>query len=222
MQTPVILEALDVLVPALVILTRFLGKMRKETLKLHFRIWLVGLVFGFGWELWGTGEIWQYPNYSFYVYDGVPLALPFAWAWWFMVCYFISLRLMQVVGYGRGAKLVAYYLSGVWFANLESVAVAIGWWRYTYTPWFSRPWPLVSVINGSPVHIMVYLGWGILTLNSFLIALPLFDKLKKRWSEKMSHSLLIPPAAVIGTLSWFTIGILTWIIETFAKTIVPF
>lgn len=154
MQT-LILEFLDVLVPALIILVYLLKKMQKEKLKMLFRIWIVGLVVGFGWEFSGIGGIWEYPNYSFYVYDGVPLALPFAWAWWFMLCYLISLRLMQVIGYGKGAKLVSYYLSGVWFANLESAAVAIGWWRYVYTPWFSRPWPLVSVINGSPVHIMI-------------------------------------------------------------------
>lgn len=222
MQTPLVLEALDVLVPLLFVLFYFLGKIRKDTLKLLFRIWLVGLIFGFGWELWGTGDIWVYPNYSFYIYNGTPLALPFAWAWWFMICYLISRRLMRVIGYGTRGELLAYYLSGVWFANLESVAVAIGWWRYVYTPWFSRPWPLVSLINGSPVHIMVYLGWGILTLYSFLIALQLFDKLKKRWSEKVSHSLLIPPATILGTLSWFTIGFLTWVIEMFARTIVPF
>jgi len=187
-----------------------------------FRIWFVGLIFGFGWEFWGTGEIWQYPNYSIYFYDGIPLALPFAWAWWFMICYVISLRLMRVTGYSRGTKLLSYYLSGVWFANLESVAVTVGWWSYVYTPWFSRPWPIVSIINGSPVHIMVYLGWGILTLYSFLVALPLFEKLKKKWSEKVSYSLLIPPATIVSTLSWFTIVFLTLIIETFARTMVSF
>jgi hypothetical protein len=222
MRTPIILEALDLLVPALVLVAYVIKKIEKDLLKALFRIWMVALILGFGWELWGTSEIWEYPNYSFYVYDGVPLALPFAWGWWFMVSYLISLRLMQLIGNGRGAKLVSYYLSGVWFGNIESFAVPIGWWRYTYTPWFSRPWPLVSVISGSPVHIMVYLGWGILTFSSFLIATPLFEKLKKRFSEKISCLLLLPPAAVSGTVSWITVGLLTWTIETLVKQVMPF
>lgn len=222
MTAPLVLEALDVFVPLLFILTYFLGKMQITTFKGLFKIWLVGLICGLSWELSGCDGVWEYPNYSFYIYDGIPLALPFAWAWWFMLSYLISQRLTPLMQDWKGAKPVSYYLAGVWFANIESFAVVIGWWKYTYAPWFSRPWPLVSVINGSPVHIMVYLGWGILTVLGFLLATSLLDRFRKRWHKGICYLLVVLLAAGVGVLAWFTVGTLTCVLETFAKTIAPF
>ena len=215
MPTPHMLEILDICVPLFFVSLYSLGKMQKESFKLIFRIWIVGLLFGLSWEPWGTGLVWQYPNYSFYFYDGIPLAIPFGWAWWFIVCYGIWQLLMRAKGNNEKASILLYYLSGVLFATLlETVAAIMNWWKFTYAPWFSRPWPLVFVINGSPVHILIFLSWGIIALHSFLIAIPIFEKFKKRWGEKVSYSLLVPSTVVTSTVLWLILRLLTWITET--------
>lgn len=212
MWTSITLEVLAILIPTLFVVFYKIGKMQKSSFETLVRIWFTGLIFGFFWETMGTivfyeimrTKLWAYPVYHFYFYDGVPLALPFGWAWWFAVCYHAQQSLMKIKT-EMTAKILAYYFTGLTFGTLiECLAVAIGWWRYVYP--FPKEW---CVFLGERfIHVVVFCGWGFLTLFVFSISIDFFNWLSKKYGKKKSYLVLPFVAALTGVLSFATIGLL--------------
>jgi len=202
---------------AILTLTYIYLTWRKEKAKAEVlsSIFITGFFFGLVWEFLGTDFIWVYPNYSIYIFDGVPLSIVLSWAWWMILCYFLAGKITQLATLIRGSikqpgpilRSLSFIISGSIAASIiEPLSVFFNWWRYLEIGERGVLYfPLVNV----RFHLMVIAGWGILTLVNLTfstivvkeLAVGIMNRLKTSYNKSaLISSILL--GSFSGYFSW--------------------
>jgi len=191
-------------------------------------IFLVGLFFGVGWELQGTGPIWSYRGFNLYTYADIPLVIILNWSWIMILCHLISKQIRRILVPIRSIKdhwIVSkgsFFLSGVLIALIvEPLFVSLGWWQYHFVGDRAvLAFPLLNV----RFNLAVIIGWGVLTMINLTFSGKTAESLAiifMRASRLSYSAALAASSSLIGLFSGWLSWQLIVLFATLAEDIKP-
>lgn len=192
--------------PALFILSRLLQEHQLKALERQKPVYLSAPGFAAGWEPVGTGFAWSYPEFSFYVWNGVPVALVLAWPFWLTCIAIVAQALLgdrRTSGLGRRRVVLVAAIGALVGFFVEVTGVGLGWWAYLQP--ISPNWSIFAF--SGYIHVITFAGWGLIAGVITGVA-DLFGWLRSRIGTKKSLALLFVISIPIGAALFFFLGVL--------------
>jgi len=171
------------------------------------RVYYVTFFFSLSWESMGTGSTWAYYNFHLYFYNGIPVALLLGWPAWLVTCYFLVDLLKRKLRLSNSFLVRSFltFLSGMIVGFfVEVIGVGLGWWRYL--PPLPKSWS-IYVVNGW-IHVITFIGWGLIAFILFEIANSLYYFLRRRVGKNISLGMLLPLSIIMGVFIYVILGYL--------------
>lgn len=200
----VLLELWSFILPLSLFLTYRAHKLKSYTISAASRIYWVAFFFSLSWETLGTEFAWAYPGFHLYLYGGIPVAVVLGWPAWLFICYSMVMLAKRKLGTRNSFMIrsALAFTSGVVVGFfVEVIGVALGWWQYLQP--LPRSWSIF--VGAGWIHIITFIGWGLIAITILETSGTLWDLFKKRF-HKATPALIIPLSVVLGAFFFVVLG----------------